>query len=67
MVEIDVFGNVIKKPEPKQPLKEVVAPQKKPILEEVVVPEEPVVVEEVKEEEPAPKKKGSRKKKTVEE
>lgn len=63
MTEIDVFGSVIKKPE-KQQLKEVVEPQKKPVLEEVVVPEKPEVVEEVAE--PAPKKKGGRKKKLEE-
>lgn len=59
MIEIDVFGNVIEKK--KQPLKEVVEPRKKPVLKEVVAPEEPVVVEE-----PAPKKKGGRKKKVQE-
>lgn len=63
MTEIDVFGNVIKKPkQEKQLLREVIEPQKRPVIEEVVTPEEPMAVEE----KVTPKKKGGRKKKLEE-
>ena len=63
-VEIDVFGNVIKREEPvkeeetKKPLREVVTHKtEKPVLTEVVTPAEGVIAEEEQ-----PKKRGRKKK-----
>ena len=67
MVEIDVFGNVIEKKSERQELKEVVKHPKKQILEEVITPDDSVIIDEIPTIEQAPKKKGGRKKKTVEE